>query len=77
MHLTPTPAVEQAEAIVAGWRGGLAPAEGWDSPAGPLFPSGEHAETDITMSRMWLQTCGTNCSSASCLANTNIVVNCC
>ena len=40
--------MRQVEQVVAGWRGAGEPVEGWESPAGPLFPSGEHAEADLT-----------------------------
>lgn len=57
----PPIATGQAEAIVAGWRTG----EQSDSPAGPLFTSGEYAEADITLSwRTWTISgqCGTACT---------------
>lgn len=38
----------QGEKIAGGWRG-HEPVVGWDSPAGPLYPSGSHAEADLTL----------------------------
>lgn len=43
-----TDRVVRVERVVAGWRGAGEPVEGWESPAGPLFPSGEYAEADLT-----------------------------
>lgn len=40
---------ETADRIVASWRGGAVAVENWESPAGPVFASGEFAESDITM----------------------------
>ncbi|MEV0389798.1 DUF6229 family protein [Nonomuraea sp. NPDC050643] len=54
---------ELAERIVAGWRGGRPSVEGWDSPAGPLFASGEYAEADITMEAIFA---ATGCTGAGC-----------
>ena len=50
-----TPMKERAEDIVAGWR------TGEDSPAGPLFPSGEYAEHEVTMTG-GSGRCGTACT---------------
>jgi hypothetical protein len=66
--------LQQAETIVAGWRGGRQPADGWESPAGPLF--GDHAEADITLSGMRVTTCGTNCTM-SCVMDSKVVRMCC
>ncbi len=44
-ELTP----EAADRIVASWRGGGVAVSDWESPAGPVFASGEFAESDITM----------------------------
>jgi len=49
-------APELAERIVDGWLTG-APIEGWDDPAGPLFPAGEFAAYELTM-----PIAGTQCS---------------
>lgn len=68
--------LEQAETIVADWRRGRQSADGWESPAGPLFAAGEYAEADLTWSGAWLGTCGTNCS-VSCAMNSKIVRTCC
>jgi len=46
---------ERAEDIVAGWRAGE------DGPAGPLFPSGEYAEHEVTMTG-GSGRCGTACT---------------
>lgn len=60
----PTIAPERAEQIVAAWRGGVEPVDGWENPSGPLYPSGAYAEADITMTGpVWAAaTCGTVCS---------------
>ena len=50
-----TPMKERAEDIVAGWRAGE------DGPAGPLFPSGEYAEHEVTMTG-GSGRCGTACT---------------
>ncbi|MEV0612871.1 DUF6229 family protein [Nonomuraea sp. NPDC050404] len=54
---------ELAGQIVAGWRGGPQPVEGWDSPAGPLFSSGDYAEADITMEAIFA---ASGCTGAGC-----------
>lgn len=59
----PTIAPERAEQIVAGWRSGVAPVDGWENPSGPLYPSGEYAEADITMTGARISgRCGTACT---------------
>lgn len=78
MHLMPTLTPQEAETIVAGWRGGHRSGDGWESPAGPLFAIGDHAEADITLSGgIWLGTCGTNCSSPSCAMDSKLILMCC
>lgn len=43
-----TAALDRVDEIIAGWL--QSPdALDWDNPAGPLFPSGKHAESDLTM----------------------------
>ncbi|WP_433257235.1 DUF6229 family protein [Streptosporangium sp. CA-135522] len=55
--------LEQAEEIIAGWRSGTEPIEGWDNPAGPLLSSGEYAESEITMAGVPESgRCGTACT---------------
>jgi len=59
----PTIAPERAEQIVAAWRDSVVPADGWENPSGPLYPSGKYAEADITMT--WpgsTAQCGTACT---------------
>lgn len=51
---------ERAEDVVAGWRAGDQPLE-MSSPAGPLFPSGEYAEHELTMTGHSGK-CGTVCT---------------
>ncbi|HEX2419730.1 MAG TPA: DUF6229 family protein [Micromonosporaceae bacterium] len=56
--------LQSAEQVVARWRSGADA----DSPAGPLFLSGEYAEADITQSwRTWTISgrCGTACTGSS------------
>lgn len=60
----PMMSVELAEQIVAGWRGGR-PVDGFDSPAGPLFASGEYAEADITMESIFAAS-GCTAQTAEC-----------
>jgi len=45
---TATLTTDLADEIIAGWRSGTI-LEGWDNPAGPLFPAGKYAEHEITM----------------------------
>jgi Family of unknown function (DUF6229) len=46
---------------VSAWRASASP----DSPAGPLFPSGRYAESEITMSgKIVTLQCGTNCTGS-------------
>ena len=52
----PTLMKERAQDIVAGWRAGDV-----DGPAGPLFPSGEYAEHELTMTGHSGK-CGTVCT---------------
>jgi hypothetical protein len=57
----PTLTAERAEEIVVGWRTDDLPADGWDNPAGPLFPSSDYAEFEITMTG----SPGSRCSSCT------------
>jgi hypothetical protein len=73
----PTLTLDRAETIVTGWRTGTAPVDDWKSPAGPLFPSGEYAEADISASiTAAISICGTVCTY-SCLRSSNINLACC
>jgi hypothetical protein len=56
----PTVTAERAEEIVVGWRTADLPVDGWDNPAGPLFPGSDFAESEITMTGG-----GTRCSGCS------------
>ncbi|MDP9864480.1 MULTISPECIES: DUF6229 family protein [Streptosporangium] len=57
--------IEKAEEIIAAWRAGEEPGDGWDSPAGPLLPSGEYAESEITMTGPPISgRCGTACTAS-------------
>jgi len=60
----PTPTVERAEEIVAGWRTADLPVAGWDNPAGPLFPSSDYAESEITMAGRLITACS-GCSGST------------
>ncbi|MFI7708215.1 DUF6229 family protein [Nonomuraea sp. NPDC049480] len=73
----PTLTLNQAETIVAGWRTGAEPVAGWKSPAGPLFPSGEYAEADISATiTAGVSICGTACTW-SCLQSSRVRLACC
>lgn len=63
--MPPTLTADQAEEIVTGWRTEETP----DNPAGPLFPSSDYAEQEITMTGGP----GTRCSSCTASAR----VRCC
>ncbi len=57
--------LDRAEEIIAAWRSGSDPVEGWDNPAGPLLTGGAYAESEITM--IYPRTnnyCGTDCTNS-------------
>lgn len=73
----PTLTLDQAETIVTGWRTGFQPVEDWQNPAGPLFPSGQYAEADITAAiTTAISICGTECTF-SCLRSSEVRLSCC
>jgi hypothetical protein len=45
----PTMTLDRAEEIVLGWRTDDLAIDGWDNPAGALFPSSDYAASEITM----------------------------
>lgn len=54
-------AMESPVEVVETWRDGTSQ----DSPAGPLFTSGQYAESEITMSsRVGTGRCGSDCSGS-------------
>jgi hypothetical protein len=53
--------LQRAEDVVAGWRSGVEPVDGLDNPAGPLYPSSDDAEQEITMTG-GSGRCGTACT---------------
>lgn len=61
--------LDRAEEIVAGWLTDDLPVDGWENPAGPLFPSSDYAESEITMTG----SPGSRCSSCTASAK----VYCC
>lgn len=67
---------ENVEKIVASWRGGAAPVDGWKSPAGPMFVAGEFAEADLT-SMAVTPRCGSNTTRNSCYQESTVWLICC
>jgi hypothetical protein len=60
----------RAEELIASWRTGGS-LDGFENPAGPLFPGGEFAESELTME------IGCSRVSKSCVFKSDFTMSCC